>query len=218
MIPLNDIDRRPLRFPLMTALLISANVIVFLFELLNGEPFVLRWAYIPVEIIAGKRMITLLTAMFVHGGWLHIIGNMVYLWAFGTEIEDVMGKARYLMFYISGGLVASLAQIALNPLSAVPNLGASGAIAAVMGAFMITFPRDRFRTVIILFWFVFIRFIPAILLVGLWFVLQLFSEVGTLVQSQAGGIAYMAHIGGFIFGMVSARLFESGRRDVEQGV
>ncbi|HAM50701.1 MAG TPA: rhomboid family intramembrane serine protease [Nitrospiraceae bacterium] len=219
MIPLSDIDRRPLRFPIITALLIGANALVFLLELFNGEAFILRWSFIPSEIASGKHLVTILTALFIHGGWLHIIGNMIYFWAFGPEIEDVMGKARFLIFYFSGGLVASLAQVVIDPASTVPNLGASGAIAAVIGAFLITFPRDRIRTVIFLGWFVFIRFIPAIILVGFWFVLQLLSEVGSLGQREAGGgVAYMAHIGGFLFGMASARFFESGRRRTEQGI
>src|SRR5208283_4766958 len=131
---------------------------------------------------------------------LHIIGNMIFFWAFGPAIEDMMGRPRYLVFYITGGLVAFGAQVAMNPAVSAPTLGASGAIAAVMGAFLVTFPRDRIRTVILLGFFVFIRFIPAIILVGLWFVVQLLSEIGSQGQSQTGGgVAYMAHIGGFVF-------------------
>jgi membrane associated rhomboid family serine protease len=208
MIPLSDIDRKPSRFPLITALIIGANTYVFLLELMNGKPFINRWALIPSEFIAGRNLITILTAMFMHAGWLHIIGNMIFFWAFGPEIEDMMGRTRYLVFYITGGLVAFGAQIAMNPAVSVITLGASGAIAAVMGAFLVTFPRDRIRTVILLGFFVFIRFIPAIFLVGFWFILQLLSEIGSLGQGQTGGIAYMAHIGGFVFGIVFARLFE----------
>lgn len=219
MIPLSDVDRRPLHFPVISALIIVANVLVFLLELAKGEDFIIRWSLIPSEIARGGNLITILTAMFMHGGWLHIIGNMVYFWAFGPEIEDAMGKVRYLIFYLLGGLAASLAQVLINPESTIPNLGASGAIAAVMGAFLVTFPRDRIRTVIFLGWFVFIRFIPAVILVGFWFVLQLLSEVGSLVQRQTGGgVAYMAHIGGFIFGMLSARLFESCHKRAKQGI
>ena len=124
-----------------------------------------------------------------------------------------MGRVFYTVFYLSGGLVATLAQVVINPASSIPNLGASGAIAAIMGAFLITFPRDRIRTVIFLGWFVFVRFIPAIILVGFWFIIQLFSEVGAVSHTHLdGGVAYMAHIGGFIFGMASARLFESRQR------
>jgi membrane associated rhomboid family serine protease len=218
LIPLSDVDRRPISFPIITGLIIGINTIAFLLELLNGQAFIIHWSFIPAEIAAERNLITLITAMFMHGGFLHIIGNMVYLWAFGPELEDVMGKARYSVFYLSGGLVASLAQVVINPESTVPNLGASGAIAAVMGAFLITFPHDRIRTVILFGWFVFIRFIPAVILVGFWFLIQLFSEFGAVIQRQTAGIAYIAHIGGFIFGMVSARLFESGRRRAERGI
>ena len=218
MIPLSDIDRRPSRFPVITALIIGVNIFVFLLELLKGEAFIMRWSFIPSEIASGRNLITMFTAMFMHGGLLHIVGNMIYLWAFGPEIEDAMGKIRYLLFYFLGGLVASFAQVVINPLSSVPSLGASGAIAAVMGAFLITFPHDRIRTLVFLGWFVTISFVPAILLVGFWFIIQLFSEIGSLAQRQAGGgVAYMAHIGGFVFGIASARLFESRKRLLEMG-
>jgi membrane associated rhomboid family serine protease len=214
LIPLSDIDRRPLRFPVITALIIGINVVTFFLELINGEAFIIRWSFIPSEIASGKNFITILTAMFIHGGWLHILGNMIYLWAFGPEIEDILGRLRYIVFYFSGGIVASIAQVAINPESTVPSLGASGAIAAVMGAFLITFPHDRIRTIIFLGWFVTIPLIPAIFLVGFWFLIQLFSEVGTLIHrnGEGGGIAYMSHVGGFVFGMVFARLFKFRHR------
>jgi membrane associated rhomboid family serine protease len=218
MIPLSDIDRRPSRFPVINALIIGANILTFLLELLKGEAFIMRWSFIPSEIADGRNVITILTAMYLHGGVFHIAGNMIYLWAFGPEIEDAMGRIRYFVFYFLGGLVASFAQVVINPFSSVPSLGASGAIAAVMGAFLVTFPHDRIRTVVFLGWFVTVSFIPAILLVGFWFIIQLFSEIGSLAQRQAGGgIAYMAHIGGFVFGIASARLFESRKRLLEMG-
>jgi membrane associated rhomboid family serine protease len=213
MIPLKDIDRKPSRFPIITTLIIVTNVFVFLLELANGPAFVIRWSYIPSKIMAGQNLSTLLTAMFVHAGWLHIIGNMVFFWAFGPEIEDMMGRARYLTFYMIGGLVATFSQLLMTPNSSLPNLGASGAIAAVMGAFLVTFPQDRIRTIVFLGIFVTILFIPAVLLVGFWFLLQLFSEVGSLaIRRTDGGTAYAAHIGGFVFGMAFARLFDSRRR------
>ncbi len=218
MIPLSDTDRRPVHFPLVTSLIIVSNSLVFLLELAGGDAFILRWAFVPSEIASGQHRITLLTAMFLHGGWFHILGNMVYLWAFGPEIEDVMGRIRYLLFYLLGGLAASVAQVVMNPSSPMPNLGASGAIAAVMGAFLITYPRDRIRTVVFLGWFVTITFIPAIILVGFWFIIQLFSEVGALMQRQGSGIAYMAHIGGLVFGAIFARLFEPRRTRVGRGL
>jgi membrane associated rhomboid family serine protease len=168
MIPLGDADRRPVLFPSVTSLIIVANVLVFLLELTGGDAFISRWALIPAEIVAGRRWITILTAMFMHAGWAHILSNMLFFWVFGPEIEDVMGPVRYLVFYLLGGLAATVAQVVIAPGSTVPNLGASGAIAAVMGAFLITYPRDRIRTVLLLGWFARVTFIPAIVLVGFW--------------------------------------------------
>jgi rhomboid family protein len=213
MIPLSDIDRKPSRFPLITTVIIVTNTLVFLLEITSGPDFVARWSLIPSEITSGQGYLTMLTAMFMHGGLLHILGNMVFFWAFGPEIEDMMGRGRYLCFYLAGGLVAFFAQVLINPASNIPTLGASGAIAAVMGAFLVTFPRDRIRTLVFLGFFVTVFFIPAIFLVGFWFVIQLFSEVGSLAERRAGGgIAYTAHIAGFVFGLVSARMFERRKR------
>jgi rhomboid family protein len=215
MIPLSDIDRRPLSFPLVTSLIIVINSMVFLLELLKGNEFILRWSFIPSHVATGGNFLTIVTAMFMHGGVLHILGNMVYLWAFGPEIEDFLGKALYLFFYLAGGVVAFLAQFAMNPASPVPTLGASGAIAAVMGAFLVAFPHDRIRTLLFLGWFVTISLVPAILLVGFWFLIQFLSEFWTIVEKQnAGGIAYMAHIGGFLFGMGFISLFKLVNRSM----
>jgi membrane associated rhomboid family serine protease len=212
-IPLSDASRRPRRFPVVTAAVILVNVIVFLLELTGGEPFVMRWSVIPADIVAGRRLVTILTAMFMHAGWTHILGNMVFLWAFGPEVEDAMGRLRYLAFYLLSGLVASLAQIAAMPGSTVPNLGASGAIAGVMGAFLVTYPRDRLRAVLLIGWFVRITIVPAALLIGLWFLIQLFSQASTVagVKTGGGGVAYMAHVGGFVFGLITGRIFERFR-------
>ena len=218
-IPLRDISRRPVHRPVVTIAIIAINVVVFLLELAGGEPFVEQWAVIPAHIVTGQHWITILTAMFMHAGWMHIIGNMVFLWAFGPEIEDAMGPIRYLAFYLLGGIVASVAQIAAISSSTVPNLGASGAIAAVMGAFLITYPRDKIRTLLLLGWFITVTVIPASVLIGIWFLIQLFSQVGSVVAAQSGGgVAYMAHVGGFIFGAIIARLFEDPRRIAAQSV
>jgi membrane associated rhomboid family serine protease len=211
MIPLGDLSRRPTRFPVITTVIIVINALVFLLELAGGDAFVNQWSVVPAQIVSGHHWITILTAMFMHGSWLHIIGNMVFLWAFGPEIEDAMNPVRYTAFYLLGGLVAMLAQIAFAPHSIVPNLGASGAIAAVMGGFLVTYPRDRIRALLFLFVFVDITAIPAALLIGLWFVMQLFNA-GTVATVQAGGVAYMAHVGGFIFGAATAKLFEDPSR------
>jgi membrane associated rhomboid family serine protease len=211
MIPLGDASRRPRRIPFITVLIILVNGFVFLLELKGGEAFVTKWSLIPAEIVGRHHWITILTAMFMHGSWSHIIGNMVFLWAFGPEIEDAMNPLRYAAFYLLGGLAATLAQVAASPHSTVPNLGASGAIAAVMGGFLITYPRDRIRTLLFIFIFVRVRFIPAALLIGLWFLTQLFNA-GSVATVQTGGVAYMAHVGGFLFGAVTARLFEDPHR------
>ena len=218
MIPLGDASRRPVNFPIVTVLIIIVDFLVFLLELARGDAFITRWSVIPAHIVAGRDWITLLTSMFMHAGWAHILGNMLFFWVFGPEIEDVMGPGRFLVFFLLGGLVASLAQVLIDPASRVPNLGASGAIAAVMGIFMLTYPRDRIRTVLFLGWFVRIAFVPAALLVGIWIAIQFFSEVGALAQTQSGGVAFMAHIGGFLFGLVFGRLFESRRRLAERAV
>jgi membrane associated rhomboid family serine protease len=212
-IPLSDIDRRPARLPVVTVLVIATNVFMFFLELTGGEAFILRWSVIPSRISAGRDLVTILTAMFMHGGWLHIIGNMVYFWAFGPEIEEAMGSVRYLVFYLAGGLVATIAQVLINPDSTVPNLGASGAIAAVMGAFLVTFPRDRIKTVVFIGFFFTITFIPAVILVVFWFVLQLLGEIGSIMERNSGGVAHMAHIGGMLFGIITARLFEANKRN-----
>jgi membrane associated rhomboid family serine protease len=146
--------------------------------------------------------------MFMHASWSHIIGNMIFLWAFGPEIEDAMGPLRFLIFYLAGGVIAMLAQVAADPHSTVPNLGASGAIAAVMGAFIVTYPRDQIKSVLFIFIFFRITLIPAALLIGFWFLTQL-VHAGAVAPVQGGGVAYLAHVGGFIFGAVTCRLFET---------
>lgn len=214
-VPLSDASRRPTHFPVATALIIGINVVVFIEELLRGNAFVAAWSVVPADIVAGHHWITILTAMFLHGGWLHIIGNMVFFWAFGPEIEDLMGPVRYLAFYLVGGVIAMLAQIAASPHSTIPNLGASGAIAAVMGAFLVTYPRDRMKSLLVIFIFVRITLIPAALLIGFWFLIQLWNA-GSVANVQTGGVAYLAHVGGFIFGAVTARFIEDPRRIAER--
>jgi membrane associated rhomboid family serine protease len=213
LIPLGDASRRPVRMPVVTAWIIVLNVVVFVLELTGGMPFVTRWSLIPAHIAAGQDLVTILTSMFMHGSVSHIVGNMIFLWAFGPEIEDYMGRMRYLLFYLGGGLAATLAQVMADPTSTVPNLGASGAIAAVMGAFIVTYPYDKIRSVLFFFVFTRVRYVPAVLLIGFWFITQLFSAGRVAdVPTQSGGVAYMAHIGGFIFGAIAARLFEAHKR------
>ena len=216
LIPLTDASRRPTHFPIVTASIIFTNFVVFVMELKGGEPFVLQWSAIPAHITAGHQWITILTAMFMHGSWSHILGNMVFLWAFGPEMEDAMNPLRYLVFYLAGGLVAALAQVAVSPSSTVPTLGASGAIAAVMGAFLVTYPRDKIRSLLIIFVFIRVTFIPAGLLIGVWLLIQLVN-VGSVATVQTGGVAYMAHVGGALFGVLTARLFRDPQRHIVNG-
>ena len=213
-IPLGDASRRTRRFAIVTLLIIAANAWVFLLELGGGDAFVAQWAVIPAAIASGSGWITLITSMFLHGSWLHILGNMVFLWAFGPVIEDAMGRVRYLAFYLIGGVVAMLAQVAASPGSTVPCLGASGAIAAVMGAFIVMYPRDRIRSVLWILIFIRVTYIPAILLIGVWFVIQLL-DAGAVARVQTGGVAYLAHVGGFVFGVVTARLWVKRPKYIE---
>jgi membrane associated rhomboid family serine protease len=210
LIPLGDASRRP-RGSGVTTLIIVVNAIVFLQELSYGNRFVRAWSAIPLRITHGHHAITLITSMFMHASWMHIIGNMVFLWAFGPAIEDAMGHARYLFFYLAGGVIATFAQVLADPLSTIPCLGASGAIAAVMGAFIVTFPRDRIRALIFFLIFFRVTYIPAVFLIGFWFLIQVFN-FGVVADARTGGVAYIAHIAGFIFGAITARVFADPRR------
>jgi membrane associated rhomboid family serine protease len=206
LIPLGDVSRRRVHFPIATTVIIVLNVLVFLLELQGGDNFVYQWAAVPAYIRSGNGLITLLTSMFLHGSWSHILGNMIFLWAFGPDMEDAMNPFSFSVFYLLGGLVAMLAQVAASPGSYVPTLGASGAIAAVMGAFLVTYPRDRIRSLFFFFFYFRITFIPAVLLIGFWFLIQLFN-IGAVASVQHGGVAYMAHVSGFLFGALTVKLF-----------
>lgn len=218
MLPLRDVN--PTRtFPLVTIALIAVNVLVFIYELILGpqlEGFVQSWAIIPYEITHGVDLppasiqpiyLTLITAMFLHGGIVHIAGNMLFLWIFGNNIEDAMGSLRFIVFYLLCGLVAAFAQIAVGPNSDIPNIGASGAIAGVLGAYLLLFPRAEVQTLVFLGFFVRLVRLSALLFLGLWFVLQLFSGVAGLGMEATGGVAWFAHIGGFIAGIVLINIF-----------
>lgn len=218
MIPLGDASRRLRSIPVVTLLIIGANALVFWLELGSGTAFIRHWAMVPAQVATGHRLITIFTAMFMHAGWLHILGNMLFFWVFGPQIEDVMRPVSYLVFYLLGGLVAALAQVWIDPTSKIQTLGASGAIAAVMGAFLVTYPRDRIRTILFLGIFIDIVLMPAVILIGLWFLIQVVSQFGAVVETQSGGVAYMAHIGGFVFGMIFGRFFEIGRQRAPQGL
>jgi len=210
-VPLSDASRPLARFPLVTVLILAANGISFALELAGGEAYVTDWSVVPAQIMSGHHWITLITAMYLHGSWLHIIGNMLFLWAFGPAVEDAMSRMAYFLFYTVGGLVGMLSQILVSPESTVPCLGASGAIAAVMGAFLVTYPRDRIKCLLIIGWFVRTTLIPAAVLIGVWFLIQLVNA-GEVISNQEGGVAYAAHVGGVIFGAAFGRLFERPRQ------
>jgi membrane associated rhomboid family serine protease len=203
MIPLRD-SQRSFSTPYITILLIVCNAMVFLFTVsldpYSRNHFLMTYGMIPARL----HWDTLITSMFLHGGWLHVVGNMWFLWIFGDNVEDTLGHGRYLLFYLLCGVAAALAQVALSPESRVPTVGASGAIAGVMGAYLVKFPHSRIVTLVFLFVFVTTVEVPAVVMLLYWFVIQLFSGVGTIGHSQVsqGGVAWFAHVGGFVAGMV----------------
>ena len=211
MIPLGDATRSPVRFPLVTVAVIVANILAFVWEIGADDAAIIQFAVVPAALMHGHGWMTPFTAMFLHGGFMHIIGNMAFLQAFAPAVEDAMGRGRFLVFYLLGGLAATATQVALDPTSIVPQLGASGAIAAVMGAFLVTYPADRIKVLMVFGWFVDVTYLPAFLLVGVWFLMQLLNQTAAVVHADSGGVAYAAHVGGCLYGMLTARFFEPNR-------
>ncbi len=217
MIPLRD-ENPSRRTPFVNYLLIAVNIFVFYLEWTAGagsEAFIQRFALIPADFLDGIQVPDVqdvFTSMFMHAGLAHIGGNMLYLWIFGDNIEDAMGHGRYLVFYLLGGVLASAAHVISNPASQLPTVGASGAIGAVLGAYLVLYPRRRVLTLIFLGFFINLVMIPAVLLLGFWFILQLFSGVMSLGGPEMGGVAFWAHIGGFVAGMLLVRLFARPRQ------
>jgi membrane associated rhomboid family serine protease len=200
MLPIGDDDTSRRTVPLVTYALIALNVLFFVVELTGGDAFIEKWAFVPSRFLANPlgQSLTLITSMFMHIGWLHLGSNMLYLWIFGDNVEDRFGHIKFAVFYLLCGLAAAFAQLAFDPGSSVPNLGASGAIAGVLGAYILLFPQGKVRVLqgqqVIQ--------VPALIVIGLWIVLQLFSGIGSIASTaQAGGVAYMAHIGGFVAGL-----------------
>lgn len=213
MIPISDEGGRLHRFPIVTVLIIAISSAVFLYEMTLSDrslrQFVMAYGVVPFEITTGRDLtptipwplwFTLFSSMFMHGGWMHIIGNMLYLWVFGDNIEDRLRPVPYLLFYLVCGLAASGAQILVDPSSRVPSIGASGAVAGVLGAYLLLYPGNRINSLIFFGYFVRVVQLPAVLVLGFWIVLQLFS--GLLSLGVETGVAYWAHIGGFAAGMV----------------
>ena len=201
MFPIGDDDSSRRTVPFVTYALVALNVLFFFIELNGGEAFIGRWAFIPRRFLAnpGADFATLFTSMFMHAGWIHLGGNMLYLWIFGDNVEDRFGHLKFLIFYFLCGLAATFAQMAFNQSSTIPNVGASGAIAGVLGAYILLFPHGRIRVL----QYQQVIQAPAIVVIGLWIVLQLFSGIGSIADTgNEGGVAYMAHIGGFMAGFV----------------
>lgn len=201
MFPLKD-ENPTSRFPYVNTALIVANITVFILTLLTGtfESTIELYGMRPVEVLAGKRLETLFTSMFLHGGILHILGNMLYLYIFGDNVEDVLGHGKFLIFYLGTGVIASLVHALTDPGSNIPTIGASGAISGVLGAYLVLYPRARVYTAVGIYLFWRIIMVPAIFFLGFWFLLQVFSASVTWLTGLSEGVAYWAHIGGFIAG------------------
>ena len=212
MLPIGDDNSARRITPIVTYALIAINVLVFLLELSSGDAFIERWAFVPTRFLADPvgELPTLFTSMFMHAGWLHLLSNMLYLWIFGDNVEDRFGHGLYTVFYILCGLGATFAQLAVSMGSSIPNLGASGAIAGVLGAYIVMFPGSGVN---VLLGRVVTR-MSALIVIGFWIILQIFSGIGTFTaSSQAeGGVAYMAHIGGFFVGVLLTFLLGGNRR------
>jgi len=217
-IPISDDNRGRRITPYVSYSLIAINILVFLYQITLpdtvGDPalteFIVRWAAIPDEVSAGTDLQTLISSQFLHGGWLHIAGNMLYLWVFGDNVEDVMGHFKFLAFYLLTGIAAGLAQVFIDPNSAVPIVGASGAISGLLGAYILLFPHGKIRSLVFIGFFFTSFMIPAWIQIGLWILLQFvngFFTLGVATEETSGGVAYFAHIGGFIAGMVLVWVF-----------
>ena len=231
MIPISDEGGRIKRFPIVTIAIIALNVVVFLYEEFGLsdrqlQQFVMQFGVVPLEITRGQDrppflppglpiQFTVLSSMFMHGGWLHIIGNMLYLWVFGDNIEEAMSPLGFLVFYLVCGAAAALSHVLLDPLSSVPTIGASGAVAGVLGSYLLLHPGNRVNCLLILGIFIRVIQLPAFAVLGFWFIMQLFSGVGSIGADEVGGVAYWAHVGGFVAGfilMIPIALF-TGIRD-----
>ncbi len=201
MMPIGDDNSGRRIVPLVTYALIVLNLLFFFVEMSGGEAFITKWAFVPARFLADPvgGFLTLFTSMFMHGGWLHLGGNMLYLWIFGDNVEDRFGHLKFTIFYFVCGLAATFAQLAFSTGSNIPNLGASGAIAGVLGSYILLFPKGRVRVLLGRQ----VTQMSALIVIGLWFVLQLFSSIGSIASTaDTGGVAYMAHIGGFVAGLL----------------
>jgi len=216
MFPIGDDNSTRKTAPVVVYALIALNLALFFAELNGGDPFIGRWAFVPRRFLADPAggFVTVFTSMFMHGGWMHLGGNMLYLWIFGDNVEDRFGHMKFLVFYLLCGIAATFAQMAFNSGSNVPNLGASGAIAGVLGAYILLFPGARVRVLMGRS----VVPMPALVVIGLWIVLQFVSGIGSITHTaDTGGIAYMAHIGGFAAGVVLTLVLRGNRGAEEAG-
>ncbi|MDZ7363502.1 MAG: rhomboid family intramembrane serine protease [candidate division KSB1 bacterium] len=209
MIPLKDDNPRVL-IPFFNYGLILCNVAVFIYQFSHPDPdlFVHAYGAIPAEIMSGQNWSSLITGMFLHGGWLHLLGNMLYLWIFGDNVEGLMGHGRYLIFYLLCGLVATMAHIAVDPTSEIPMVGASGAISGVLGAYVVKFPRARILILVPIVICLTTFRIPALFVLGFWFVKEVISGVVTIKREVGSQVAFFAHVGGFVAGLLFVKFFE----------
>jgi membrane associated rhomboid family serine protease len=210
MFPIGDDNTSRRTVPLVTYALLALNILFFFVELSGGDPFIEKWAFVPSRFLAnpGADFLTIFTSMFMHAGWIHLGGNMLYLWIFGDNVEDRFGHIKFTIFYLLCGFAATFAQLAFSLGSNVPNLGASGAIAGVLGAYILMFPQGKVKVLMGQG----VVPMPALVVIGLWIVLQFFSGIGSIANTaETSGVAYMAHIGGFIAGFVLTFLFRGSR-------
>jgi membrane associated rhomboid family serine protease len=220
MIPYKD-DNPTTHFPIITILLIAINTLIFLYQIASGpdsRTMIYSYGAIPYELFHGKEgigpstTVTLLTSMFLHGGFIHLAGNMLYLWIFGNNIEDKLGIFRFILFYILCGVIAAYTHAISEPSSMIPMIGASGAISGILGAYLILFPRARIHTLIFFGFFIQVIKVPAIIVIGFWIIIQFINGILSKGLYAGGGVAWFAHIGGFFAGVLLIKLFIKKRR------
>jgi membrane associated rhomboid family serine protease len=220
MFPIGDDDVRGAGPGVLTIVLVLINVAVFIAEVTIFRPglseFFSEYGVVPAQVLEGRQLYSFLTSLFLHGGWFHLISNMVFLWIFGDNVEAALGRVIYPIFYLVGGIAASLTHVAVSPNSTLPSVGASGAIGAILGAYIVMFPRSQVRVLLLFGFFMVIRRITAILFLGIWFAMQFFSGIASIgaETAQTGGVAVWAHVGGFVFGVLVGLLFRGRAKDL----
>jgi len=209
-IPIGDDNTYRRTFPVVTYGLIAINVVVFLIELGQPDPqgYLVTWGAVPARITAGHDLGTLITSMFLHAGWWHLLGNMLFLFVFGDNVEDAFGHVRYLLFYLACGIASGLAQVYVGPLATIPGVGASGAISGVLAAYLVMFGNNRVRVLVGFIPLV----VPAYLMIGVWIAIQFLSGAASIGETaQSGGVAYAAHVGGFVAGLALGLVLRPAR-------